>query len=380
MTNYESNQSTIFNLYTPLNNFRNSIFSFSNYRAKAVTSYDPYFYYKLVCGIRLPKTRKAMTKAYWDVLSPNFETGLRKQIMSFTTYKEFTFVENVMRVVSLSNTLLIATFLLFTFFVISSNVYSFLNLKKNFLNFLKINKLIKQSVLVNLNFVTTSDVVTSFFLIFVTVYFLEIHWFFFNFFELTSDNSLYTFNFLLSGFLFVFLYKFIYSTLSQNTFIVFNNVMNNMYYLFKVDYKTKVQTQRRNHRLTMLNYFTLFRYFLVYKINILTLFFLSTFLVWFLRYVIQFVRLAVLFLIHTIFELIVFSYDQYLILWVGNALTWVTYVFFCFFYFGLFLYFILYLNLMLSLQIFIFFFFTEVFQQNFAIDLAVTVKSNYKSK
>lgn len=234
--------------------------------------------------------------------------------------------------------------------------------------------------MVNLTFVTTSDIVTSFFLIFVTVYFLEIHWFFFNFFELTSDSSLYTFNFLLSGFLFVFLYKFVSTTVSQNTFIVFNNVLNNMYYLFKMDYKTKVQTQKKFNKLSMFNYFTLFRYFLVYKINILALFFLSTFLVWFLRYVIQFVRLAVLFLIHTIFELIVFSYDQYLIIWVGNTLTWVTYIFFCFFYFGLFLYFILYLNLMLSLQIFIFFFFTEVFQQNFAIDLAVSVKSNFKTK
>lgn len=168
--------------------------------------------------------------------------------------------------------------------------------------------------------------------------------------------------------------------MSQHTFMVVNSVLNNMYYLFKTEFANKVHTKKKFTRYAMWNYVIFFRYFLVYKLNILVLFFLSTFLVWFLRYVIQFVRLAVLFLIHTIFELIVFSYDQYLIIWASNVLTWFNYVFFSFFYFGLFLYFILYLNLMLSLQIFIFFFFTEVFQQNFAIDLAVSVKSNFVKK
>ena len=156
--------------------------------------------------------------------------------------------------------------------------------------------------------------------------------------------------------------------------------MSNMYYMFKLDYVNKIYSKNSFKNTSFLNYFVLFKHFIFYKLNVLTFFFLSTFLVWGLRYVIQFVRLAVLFLIHTIFELIVFSYDQYLIVWASNLLTWLNYFFFLFFYFGLFVYFILYLNLMLSLQIFIFFFFTEVFQQNFAIDLSVSVKSNFSKK
>lgn len=44
MTNYESNQSTIFNVYQPLNNYRNSVFSFSNYTNVHNKHYDAYYY------------------------------------------------------------------------------------------------------------------------------------------------------------------------------------------------------------------------------------------------------------------------------------------------------------------------------------------------
>jgi hypothetical protein len=252
--------------------------------------------------------------------------------------------------------------------------------RSNFLQTFKLNKIIKQSILLNMSYVTNADIVSSFLLIFVSVYFLEIHWFFFNVFELTSDSTAYTFNFLLSGFLFVFIYKFVFTSFSTNTFLVVNSVLSNMYYMFKLDYTNKIYSRKSIKKASSVNYFILFKHFVFFKLNLMIFFFLSTFLVWALRYVIQFVRLAVLFLIHTIFELIVFSYDQYLISWAMNVLTLPNYVFFAFFYFGLFLYFILYLNLMLSLQIFIFFFFTETFQQNFAVDLSVTVKSNFLRK
>ena len=107
-------------------------------------------------------------------------------------------------------------------------------------------------------------------------------------------------------------------------------------------------------------------------------FFFSTFFVWLLRFIIQFVRLLVLFMIHTIFELVIVSADSILTTYFLNYLFFIKYLFFIFFFFGSFLYLIIYLNLMFTLQVFIFYFFSEVFQSNFITDLSSFVATKLK--
>jgi hypothetical protein len=86
----------------------------------------------------------------------------------------------------------------------------------------------------------------------------------------------------------------------------------------------------------------------------------------------------VLFMIHTIFELVIVSSDSVLSCYATNYLFIFKYLFFIFFFFGSFLYLILYLNLMFTLQVFIFYFFSEVFQSNFITDLSSFVANKIK--
>ena len=127
----------------------------------------------------------------------------------------------------------------------------------------------------------------------------------------------------------------------------------------------------RSHYFIFIGKFT-FHFFLN------SFFFLSTFLVWFLRFCIQFVRLLVLFIVHTVFEFIVIGSDFYFsnINSIGFFIFKSFFLFF--FYFCGFLYLIVYLNLMFTLQIFIFYFFSEIFQSNFIFDLSAISISKLK--
>lgn len=121
---------------------------------------------------------------------------------------------------------------------------------------------------------------------------------------------------------------------------------------------------------------TLSRFLL--RVFFFVFFFFSTFFVWLLRFIIQFVRLLVLFMIHTIFELVIVSADSILTSYFLNYIFFIKYLFFIFFFFGSFLYLIIYLNLMFTLQVFIFYFFSEVFQSNFITDLSSFVATKLK--
>lgn len=105
------------------------------------------------------------------------------------------------------------------------------------------------------------------------------------------------------------------------------------------------------------------------------IFFFVTFIVWALRYVIQFIRLLVLFMIHTVFEFAIISNDTYFSGVNHFGFFFFKSFFFIFLIFWGFMYLLVYLNLMFTLQAFIFFFFSEVFQSNFLFDLSAVVSS-----
>lgn len=74
--------------------------------------------------------------------------------------------------------------------------------------FSRIKGALVAAVLPNLTFLTGAEAVVVLLFLFMTLYFLEVHFFFVFTLGLSSDSLVYQFNFLLSGFLFVFLFKF----------------------------------------------------------------------------------------------------------------------------------------------------------------------------
>ena len=268
-------------------------------------------------------------------------------------------------------------FMFLLILVINFYLFSINNLVRSFG---RLFSFLKNSLTTNLPFLNFFDLIVIFIFFFMSVYFLEIHFFFVFIFNGASDSTNYQFNFLLSSFFFVFVFKTLFGIYSQSLLFSvssFNQTFFNFYsgIFFKIDLKKKKVDTRahlgRSHYFIFIGKFT-FHFFLN------SFFFLSTFLVWFLRFCIQFVRLLVLFIVHTVFEFIVIGSDFYFsnINSIGFFIFKSFFLFF--FYFCGFLYLIVYLNLMFTLQIFIFYFFSEIFQSNFIFDLSAISISKLK--
>jgi len=227
-------------------------------------------------------------------------------------------------------------------------------------------------------YLTSVDAIVSFSYFFLSLYFLELHFFFVYSLNLSSDSTIYQFNFLLSSFFFIFLIKTLRG-LTEKGFLFSTNFHFNEFMSFNSAKLSTVATAGPNpvvNRISEDDYVSSARFAL--RIGFFVFFFFSTFFVWLLRFIIQFVRLLVLFMIHTIFELVIVSSDTVLSGYLLNHLFFLKYLFFVFFFFGAFLYLIIYLNLMFTLQVFIFYFFSEVFQSNFITDLSSFVSAKLK--
>lgn len=240
--------------------------------------------------------------------------------------------------------------------------------KSNFL--FKLFGFVKTNIFLSYTFLTSLDVLVCFTFFFLSLYFLELHLFFVYSLNLTSDGVVYQFNFLLSSFVFVFLIKTVSNVFKRGSLFTTNFSLNEFFFFSSADRLGSSHLEYGSRGLSY-NYavYTSVGVF-VYKLVLFIFFFLSTFFVWLLRYIIQFIRLLVLFMIHTIFELVIIGSDSILSNYALNPIFFIKYIFFIFFYFSLFLYLIIYLNLMFTLQVFIFYFFSEVFQSNFVTDLS----------
>lgn len=269
---------------------------------------------------------------------------------------------------------------LFFFLVILVVIFYFFSVNSLTRSFVRLYGFLKNTVTTNLPFLNFLDLVVIFIFFFMSVYFLEVHFFFIFLFSGASESSNYQFNFLLSSFFFVFLVKTLGGIYSQSLLFSvssFNQAFFNFYsgVFFKVNFKNVATKARGSYKRKQ--DFEGFSSFIIYFF-LNSFFFLSTFLVWFLRFCIQFVRLLVLFIVHTVFEFIVIGSDFYFSS--VNSIDFFIFksFFLFFFYFCGFLYLIVYLNLMFTLQIFIFYFFSEVFQSNFLFDLSAISISKLK--
>lgn len=305
----------------------------------------------------------SVSPLYWGFLVPQASSFFLKGNYLFSTVGTsalvFSSVFNCFR--SLLGYLFIV---IITFYFFSSG-----NLARSFS---RLYSFLKNTVTTGLPFLNFFDLVVIFIFFFMSVYFLEVHFFFIFLFGGSSDSTNYQFNFLLSSFFFVFLVKTLGGVYSQSLLFsvsAFNQSFFNFYsgIFFKVFFKKKKDTSKKWY--SKKNQFALASSLVIYFF-LNSFFFLSTFLVWFLRFCIQFVRLMVLFIVHTVFEFIVIGSDFY---FSGiNAVDFFVFksFFLFFFYFFGFLYLMVYLNLMFTLQIFIFYFFSEIFQSNFIFDLS----------
>lgn len=270
--------------------------------------------------------------------------------------------------------MLLNSFIIFFFIDLLLSIFT--KSLKSFFWFKPFNFL-KTSFFLSYTFMTSVDALVSFTYFFFSLYFLEVHFFFIYTFNLSSDSAVYQFNFLLSSFFFIFMIKMTRNLLEKG-FLFSMNFHFNEFYVFdsaKLENLTLKLTPEatffEEDDLLIVSRFLLRLFFFIF-------FFFSTFFVWLLRFIIQFVRLLVLFMIHTIFELVIVSADSILTTYFLNYLFFIKYIFFIFFFFGSFLYLIIYLNLMFTLQVFIFYFFSEVFQSNFITDLSSFVATKLK--
>lgn len=241
----------------------------------------------------------------------------------------------------------------------------------------KIFVFFKTNTFLPFTFLTNIDVTLSFIYFFLSLYFLELHLFFVYTYNLSSDSTLYQFNFLLSSFFFIFFLKSTKSVFDNGFLFTVSYGFNEFFFFSNVQPKAAISGQPQAKKaLTFASFHLLSKFAL--KLLFFVFFFFSTFFVWFLRYLIQFVRLLVLFMIHTIFELVIISSDTVLTKYFLSSAFFFKYVFFIFFFTFSFLYLIIYLNLMFTLQVFIFYFFSEVFQSNFVTDLSSFIAAKTK--
>lgn len=259
-------------------------------------------------------------------------------------------------------------------------IFYFKILNGIFNSLIRLYSFLKSTITVNLPFLSYSDSILIFFFFFSSVYLLEAHFFFIFFCQGSTDNLNYQFNFLLSSFFFIFFFKLLHNLHQQSVLFTFSS-FNQSFLNFYSGSSFSILKKKNKFYLSM-NSFSKNSFFMIpsffFFFIVSTFFFLSTFLVWFLRFCIQFVRLLVLFIVHTVFEFIVISSDSYLS---GvnsmNFFLFKSFFLFFFYFFG-FLYLIVYLNLMFTLQVFIFYFFSEIFQSNFIFDLAAVSIANLK--
>ena len=243
--------------------------------------------------------------------------------------------------------------------------------------FSKIRQFLIATVLVNLPFVAGPEVLALFFFFFFTMYFSELHFFFIYSLGLSSDSLVYQFNFLLSGFSFIFFFKFYRNLNTSGIFFSFVTLLQSNLN-FAGARVTSASGRLSGGPVSGGPAAFIRASASVFVLSYYIFFFLTTFIVWALRYVIQFVRLLVLYMIHTVFEFAIISNDTY-----STAVNSIGFFFFksfflFFFFFWGFMYLLVYLNLMFTLQAFIFFFFSEVFQSNFLFDLSAVVSGSLK--
>lgn len=270
-------------------------------------------------------------------------------------------------------------FLTIVFFIdLFSNVLTS-NLKSLF--WFKPYNFLKTNLFLSYVFMSSIDTILAFVYFFFSLYFLELHFFFVYSLNMSSDTLVYQFNFLLSSFFFIFIVKTLRSLLEKGFLFSMSFQFNeyNQFYSSEIDKFAFESAGGNVYTISIVeegDYMIIVRG--VFRLFFFVFFFFSTFFVWLLRFIIQFVRLLVLFMIHTIFELVIVSADVILSTYATNYLFAFKYLFFIFFFFGSFLYLIIYLNLMFTLQVFIFYFFSEVFQSNFITDLSSFISTKLK--
>ena len=246
----------------------------------------------------------------------------------------------------------------FYLLLIYVHISKFLKNSRVGLFFGRMSTLFKQNILVNFSFILTNEVIILFLFFFLTLYFLEFHCFFIYTYGGSTDSFIYQFNFLITSFFFIFLVKLAKSLHYDNIFFLITIFLNS-----NLEFHIKKKIEKSNLEATSGNYSTFQKTTLAYtfkyslKFFFTIFFFCSTFIVWLLRFCIQFIRLLVLFLIHAVFELIIVSSDSYLAEPNQSNIFFFKSIFFFFFYFCSFFYLLVYLNLMFTLQTFIFFFF-----------------------
>lgn len=270
-------------------------------------------------------------------------------------------------------------FLAIVFFIdLFSNILTS-NLKSLF--WFKPYNFLKTNLFLSYTFISSIDTILAFVYFFFSLYFLELHFFFVYSLNMSSDSLVYQFNFLLSSFFFIFIVKTLRGLLEKGFIFSMSFQFNeyNQFYSSEIDKFAFESAGGNIYTISIVeegDYMIMVR--AIFRLFFFIFFFFSTFFVWLLRFIIQFVRLLVLFMIHTIFELVIVSADVILSTYATNYLFAFKYLFFIFFFFGSFLYLIIYLNLMFTLQVFIFYFFSEVFQSNFITDLSSFVATKLK--
>ena len=311
---------------------------------------------------QVPGTPLLENREGWALFSNEFTSGLITNTLP--TFDLFLFGINFLAVVFFLD--------LFSTLFASSTKSLFWFKPFNFL---------KTSFFLSYTFMTSVDALLAFVYFFFSLYFLELHFFFVYSLNVSSDSTIYQFNFLLSSFFFIFVVKTLRALLEKGFIFSMSFQFNefNQFHSAEID---KFAFEAGGGNVMDISFIEDDDYATVVRVLIRALFFVffffSTFFVWLLRFIIQFVRLLVLFMIHTIFELVIVSSDSVLSCYATNYLFVFKYFFFIFFFFGSFLYLILYLNLMFTLQVFIFYFFSEVFQSNFITDLSSFVSTKLK--
>jgi hypothetical protein len=165
------------------------------------------------------------------------------------------------------------------------------------------------AVLPNLPFKVGSEVIVLFIFFFLSLYFLELHFFFIFSLGLSSDSLVYQFNFLATSFALIFFIKFYRNLLVSGIFFSVVSLFNTNLNFIKTAGVGKVSAAPRSSAASAPSPARVagFVFFVFYYI----FFFFTTFIVWLLRYVIQFIRLLVLYMIHTVFEFAIISNDSY---------------------------------------------------------------------
>lgn len=198
----------------------------------------------------------------------------------------------------------------------------------------RIRHFLVSSILVNLPFVAAPEVLILFFFFFFTMYFSELHAFFVFSLGMSSDSLVHQFNFLLASFSFIFFFKLYRNLNTSSIFFSFVSLLNSNLGLVAARQNPAAGSSRFNALPARGSSVGLLRRAAT-TLSLLSYiaFFATTFIVWALRYVIQFVRLLVLYMIHTVFEFAIISNDTYFSTVNGIGFFFFKSVFLLFFFF-----------------------------------------------